>query len=87
VVEKCTFCVQRVEKGLTTACAATCPVEAILFGDLEDPRSAVNRHLEGREHFSLLEEAGTKPAVRYVGGSPPEARTREIERIKVEVKA
>ena len=87
VVEKCTFCVQRVEKGLTTACAATCPTEAIIFGDLADPESAVSRAREGRGEHRLLEELGTKPSVFYVGGSPPPTDAREIERVRTEVKS
>ena len=86
VVEKCTFCVQRVEKGLTTACAQTCPVHAIIFGDLDDPQSEVSHHLEDREHFRLLEELGTRPRVFYTGGRQPDAESREIERVRTEVK-
>jgi molybdopterin-containing oxidoreductase family iron-sulfur binding subunit len=51
VIEKCTFCVQRVEKGLTTACAANCPVEAIHFGDLDDPDSEVSRIIREKRPF------------------------------------
>lgn len=86
VVEKCTFCVQRVEKGLTTACAQTCPTQAIVFGDLDDPESAVSKAREGHEHFRLLEEIGTRPSVFYVGGTPPETDAREIEQVHTEVK-
>lgn len=87
VVEKCTFCVQRVEKGLTTACAETCPVRAIIFGDLDDPQSEVSQAHEGQRHFRLLEEAGTKPSVIYIGGNPPGPEVSEIERVNTEVKA
>ncbi len=80
VVEKCTFCVQRVEKGLDPACVVTCPVEALVFGDLEDPNSPVSTYLRGRDQFKLLEELGTDPSVIYVGGTPPTPDAREIER-------
>ena len=62
VIEKCTFCVQRVEKGREPACANVCPVSAIRFGDLDDPDSEVSRLLK-RPHFRVLEELGTKPRV------------------------
>lgn len=87
VVEKCTFCIQRAEKGLTTACAQTCPTHAIVFGDFDDPDSEVSHHLEGREHWRLLEDVGTKPRVFYTGGKHPDSGSREIERVRTEVKA
>jgi molybdopterin-containing oxidoreductase family iron-sulfur binding subunit len=87
VIEKCTFCVQRVEKGLDPACVQGCPVRALIFGDLDDPKSAVSRVIrsDGRGHFRLLEEAGTEPRVHYVGGNPPTPESREIERVEARV--
>ncbi|MFQ5594956.1 MAG: 4Fe-4S dicluster domain-containing protein [Anaerolineae bacterium] len=85
VIEKCTFCVQRVEKGLTTACANICPTQAIHFGDLDDPNSEVSRLLREKEAFQLLEDAGTDPNVFYVGGQPPSTEIRQIEEVKVRV--
>ncbi len=85
VVEKCTFCVHRVEKGLQPACVANCPVFALQFGDLDDPDSPVSRLLEKRPHFRLLEEAGTEPRVFYVGGKPPGAESRQTEEVKARV--
>lgn len=87
VVEKCTFCVQRVEKGLTTACAETCPVQAIIFGDIGDPESPVSQYHKNRDHFRLIEEVGAEPSVIYVGGHAPGPDVREIERVNTEVKA
>ncbi|MBI2169600.1 MAG: 4Fe-4S dicluster domain-containing protein, partial [Actinobacteria bacterium] len=86
VVEKCTFCVQRVDKGLDPACVAGCPLNALIFGDRDDPESPVSQYLK-RDHFRLLEDAGTEPSVFYVGGNEPEAEVKEIERIRVEVSA
>jgi len=87
IIEKCTFCVQRIDKGLDPACVANCPLDALHFGDLDDPQSGVSRMLESRPSFVLLEEAGTKPRVHYVGkhGHPPHAETREIEPLKARV--
>jgi molybdopterin-containing oxidoreductase family iron-sulfur binding subunit len=85
VIEKCTFCVNRVEKGLQPACVATCPTFAIHFGDLDDPGSEVSTLLQRKPHFRLLEEAGTKPRVHYVGGRPPGSEVRQVEQVKGKV--
>lgn len=71
VMEKCTWCVHRVEKGLLPACVANCPVHALHFGDREDPDSDVSKLLARKRSFKLLEELGTDPSVYYVGGTPP----------------
>src|SRR3990172_6747464 len=86
VIEKCTFCVQRIEKNLKTACVATCPVHALVFGDRDDPASDLGKMLNTRSYFRLLEEAGTDPSVFYFGGNPPGEEDREIERVKTGVK-
>lgn len=79
VVEKCTFCVHRVEKGLLPACANVCPVQAITFGDLEDANSPPSRLLAEQRSSRLLEEAGTNPRVHYIGAPLPGPEARTIE--------
>jgi len=81
VMEKCTFCVQRIEEArsdalhdgramadgaVQTACQQTCPAEAIVFGDLNDPNSRVSRLSKSRRAYRVLEEINTRPAVRYL---------------------
>jgi molybdopterin-containing oxidoreductase family iron-sulfur binding subunit len=85
VMEKCTFCVQRVESGRQPACVDTCPVEALRFGDIDDPTTPISAYLQENraDTWHLLEEAGTEPSVVYVGGTPPSAALAEIERPKV----
>lgn len=85
IVEKCTFCVHRVEKGLAPACVTTCPVNAIVFGDTDDPDDPIHRQLARQDLFDLLPEAGTEPRVHYAGGRHPSEHAREIERVEVEV--
>ncbi len=82
VVEKCTFCVHRIEKarkegrpigsehpgGMVTACAETCPAGAIVFGDLDDPASLVHAWSRDRRAHRILEELGTRPQVYYLSG-------------------
>jgi dimethyl sulfoxide reductase iron-sulfur subunit len=85
VVEKCTFCVQRLAKGLQPACVTNCPLGALAFGDLDDPESDAARLLRSKPHFRLLEELGTEPRVHYVGGHPPGAEVRQIEAVKARI--
>jgi len=61
-VDKCTFCIHRIENGTpTTACQEVCPTESIHFGDLNDSDSDISRLLRERDWYTLLPEAGTKP--------------------------
>jgi Fe-S-cluster-containing dehydrogenase component len=68
VVEKCTFCIQRVRKGLYPACVEVCPVGARKFGNLLDPSSEVRYVIENKRVFLLKEELGTAPKFFYFYG-------------------
>ena len=84
VIEKCSMCVQRIQDGkltakkerrrpvdgeIITACAQTCPSNAITFGDMNDPESKISKLLEvereGRA-FHMLEEINVRPQVSYL---------------------
>ncbi len=81
VMEKCSFCVQRIRHGtnkardekralkdgdIKTACQQTCPADAIVFGDLNDPGSVVAGLFKDPRTFAVLEELNTQPRVRYM---------------------
>ena len=66
VVEKCTFCVNRLARGEAPACMELCSGRARYWGDLDDPESEVNKAMQGRQTVQLLEEKGTGPAVFYL---------------------
>ena len=86
VMEKCTFCVQRIVEAriahdrdgvperTTTACAAACPTQAFTFGDLNDKESEVVKRKQSPIDYPLLPEESTYPRVTY------EARIRNRER-------
>lgn len=65
-IDKCTFCIHRVEQGLKPACVSVCPTHCMHFGDLEDPQSEVARLLSARAHHSLLPHTGCQPHVFYL---------------------
>jgi len=81
VMEKCTFCVQRIQNArqkakvegrkimegeIQPACAAACPAGAIVFGDLNDPQSRVAALSKLDRSYRMLEELGIKPSVNYL---------------------
>ncbi len=81
VMEKCTYCVQRIntvrveaqienrpikDGEIKTACQQTCPTNAIVFGNLADETSLVFKLSRSKRNYSLLEELGTKPRTTYL---------------------
>jgi MoCo/4Fe-4S cofactor protein with predicted Tat translocation signal len=81
VMEKCTYCVQRINAAriaaliedrpvggdeVVTACQAACPARAITFGNLNDPQSAVAKAKAGPRNYALLEELNTRPRTTYL---------------------
>ena len=81
VMEKCTYCVQRIQNGkiqaeledrrlrdgeVVTACQAVCPTEAIVFGDINDPNSRVYKLKHSDRDYSLLGELNTRPRTTYL---------------------
>jgi len=70
VVEKCTFCIQRVRKenGHYPACVEICPVGARKFGNLLDPNSEIRYILENKRVLVLKEELNTQPKFYYFFG-------------------
>ncbi|MEN8251205.1 MAG: 4Fe-4S dicluster domain-containing protein [Bacteroidota bacterium] len=65
-VDKCTFCMHRVEEGLNPACVEVCPTHCMYFGDLDDPNSDVSKILKERKSKTLAPEAGTGPQIYYL---------------------
>jgi len=80
IMEKCSFCIQRISEAksearaedrevrdgeIQPACMQSCPAGAILFGDLNDPKSKVATAWRSRRHYRVLEEVNTKPGVGY----------------------
>jgi molybdopterin-containing oxidoreductase family iron-sulfur binding subunit len=70
VVEKCTFCEERLARGLQPACVEVCANGEIVFGDLNDPESEVRRLLT--EHLAIRRKPGlgTQPEVYYIVEDP-----------------
>ena len=66
VVEKCNLCVDIVGKGGQPACVQACPLQARIFGDLNDPDSEISRWKISRPGFQLLKDLGTEPSVYYL---------------------
>jgi molybdopterin-containing oxidoreductase family iron-sulfur binding subunit len=81
VMEKCTYCVQRIERArittridgreiqdgeLLTACQQTCPSQAIVFGSLHDASSRVSRLHADRRSYQVLHELGTRPRTQHL---------------------
>ncbi|MGB9771436.1 MAG: sulfate reduction electron transfer complex DsrMKJOP subunit DsrO [Candidatus Kapaibacteriota bacterium] len=66
VVEKCTFCAERLARGEMPACVEACPSKALIFGDLEDPGSEIRQILAERFSIRRKPELSTSPEVYYL---------------------
>jgi MoCo/4Fe-4S cofactor protein with predicted Tat translocation signal len=81
VMEKCTYCVQRINRAkinsekenrqvrdgeIQTACQATCPTEAIVFGNINDPNARVTRMKKEKTNYGLLADINTRPRTTYL---------------------
>jgi Fe-S-cluster-containing dehydrogenase component len=81
VMEKCSLCVQRIQEAkieakrrgepladgaVQTACQQSCPMQAITFGDVNDPESKIAKRLASPRHFRVLEETNVHPSVGYL---------------------
>jgi molybdopterin-containing oxidoreductase family iron-sulfur binding subunit len=82
VMEKCTLCVHRIQDGklamgkagevppdgvIQTACQQSCPSQAIVFGNLNDPTSRVAKLAKNQRSYQVFAELNVKPAVSYLG--------------------
>ena len=78
VVEKCNFCLERIDEGLakglkpgidreaTPACVISCPTKALHFGDLDDPYSEIARLIKEKKGKAFHSEYGTEPSIYYI---------------------
>jgi molybdopterin-containing oxidoreductase family iron-sulfur binding subunit len=97
VMEKCSFCVQKIQAGklvakkearpvmdgdVTTACAEVCPTNAITVGDWNDIKSMVRKNADDKRSYQALEEVGVKPNVWYQVKVRNEKNT-DLERLQV----
>jgi molybdopterin-containing oxidoreductase family iron-sulfur binding subunit len=66
-VESCTLCVHRVDAGKLPACVESCPTQAMLFGDLNDPESAISQRIRSIATTQIRADLRLDTGVRYHG--------------------
>lgn len=81
VMEKCSMCIQRIQEArfeakkngksiqdgdIQLACQQSCPADAIVFGDLNDPKSKISKLVNSGRHYKVLEELNVRPTVGYL---------------------
>jgi molybdopterin-containing oxidoreductase family iron-sulfur binding subunit len=93
VMEKCTFCVQRIQEAkiearnngvplkegdIQPACAQSCPAQAIVFGDMNAPESELAKRMNDPRYYRVLEELGVEPSVGYMTMVKNRERERNV---------
>jgi MoCo/4Fe-4S cofactor protein with predicted Tat translocation signal len=93
VMEKCTFCTHKIQAAkskakledrklndgeVKTACEASCPTGAIIFGDMNNPESRVSKSMKDQRSYTLLEELNARPAVQY------QTKIRHVSSLKLD---
>jgi tetrathionate reductase subunit B len=81
IAEKCYWCHHRVDAGLKPACVVACPTGAIIFGDLNDPRSDIAKAVAKNAVQVIKPDMGTDPQTFYIG---LEQSTVEAKQMKEE---
>ena len=81
VMEKCSFCIQRIqatkltakmenrtikEGEIQTACSQSCPANAIVFGDMNNPESEISKLFRNERSYAMLEEYDIVPSIKYL---------------------
>lgn len=66
ITEKCTLCKERADEGEAPMCVLCCPVDARIYGDLDDPESEISKLNRSEGAYALLEHMGTEPKVHYL---------------------
>jgi MoCo/4Fe-4S cofactor protein with predicted Tat translocation signal len=97
VMEKCSFCVQRIQAGkleakkagrplkdnedIQVACQQSCPAGAIMFGDFNDPNSQVHKYFNSERSYQVIEEVKTYPSISYL--VKVRNRTEKDDKVKI----
>jgi molybdopterin-containing oxidoreductase family iron-sulfur binding subunit len=91
-MEKCTFCIQRLNRAeedakrqnvplnsipVQPACAQACPSDVFAFGLLSDPESRVSRMARSARAYRMLDDLGTEPRIIYLSGGGGGERTQQ----------
>lgn len=82
IAEKCYWCFHRVDAGLKPACVLACPAGAIMFGDLNNPKSDISKALAKNAVQVIKPEIGTEPHTFYIGLDIETVEAKKIEEEK-----
>ncbi len=72
IADKCDFCEHRLKRGEEPACVETCPTRVRIFGDLNDPNSAISKQIKSEKVVRVINpQINTQPNIFYLAGTQP----------------